>query len=97
MPYYCGVDIGASSVKLVVIDEQQHPVARAVRRSGIDYAQSADRCLDEALTKYGLPRDQIRRRLVHRLRPQQRAAGPTTSPRRSPATAKARSFTFGSR
>jgi len=60
MPYYCGVDIGASSVKLVLIDDQQHPVARAIRRSGIDYAQSADRCLDEALTKYGLARDEIR-------------------------------------
>lgn len=63
MPYYCGVDIGASSVKLVVIDDHQHPVARAVRRSGIDYAQSADHCLDEALTKYGLDRDGIRRAL----------------------------------
>jgi (R)-2-hydroxyacyl-CoA dehydratese activating ATPase len=63
MPYYCGVDIGASSVKLVVIDEHQHPVARAVRRSGIDYGQSADLCLDEALTKYGLARDQIGRAL----------------------------------
>lgn len=61
MPYYCGVDIGASSVKLVVIDEHQHPVARAVRRSGVDYGQSADHCLDDALGKYGVPRDQIRR------------------------------------
>jgi len=60
MPYYCGVDIGASSVKLVLIDEHQHPVARAIRRSGIDYAQSADRCLDEALSKYGLAREEIR-------------------------------------
>lgn len=63
MPYYCGVDIGASSVKLVLIDEQQRPVARAIRRSGIDYAQSADRCLDEALAKYGLERGQICRAL----------------------------------
>jgi len=63
MPYYCGVDIGASSVKLVLIDEHQRLVARAIRRSGIDYALSADRCLDEALTKYGLERDAIRRAL----------------------------------
>jgi (R)-2-hydroxyacyl-CoA dehydratese activating ATPase len=59
MQYFCGVDIGASAVKLVVIDEQQQPVARAVRRSGIDYGLSADRCLEEALATNSLTRAQI--------------------------------------
>jgi predicted CoA-substrate-specific enzyme activase len=49
MRYFCGVDIGASAVKLVIIDEQRNMLARAVGRSGVDYGQAADRCLAEAL------------------------------------------------
>ena len=59
MSCYCGVDIGASSAKLVLIDEGRQAVARAVRRSGIDYAATAQTCLDEALAEAGLERDAI--------------------------------------
>lgn len=59
MRYFCGVDMGASSVKLVLIDEQQQPVARAVRRSGVNYADTANRCLAEALAAAGLQQEQI--------------------------------------
>jgi predicted CoA-substrate-specific enzyme activase len=59
MSYYCGVDIGASALKLVIIDPERRIVARALRRSGIDYALSADRALDEALGESGLQREQI--------------------------------------
>jgi predicted CoA-substrate-specific enzyme activase len=59
MRYFCGVDIGASTVKLVVMDDQRQTVARAVRRSGVDYGLSADRCLDEALSAAGLNRAQV--------------------------------------
>lgn len=34
MQYYCGVDIGASAAKLVILDETGQPVAKALRRSG---------------------------------------------------------------
>ncbi len=61
MQYYCGVDIGASSAKLVLIDEDRQTVARAVARSGIDYAQTAQSCLDEALSSSGLEEQQIQR------------------------------------
>jgi predicted CoA-substrate-specific enzyme activase len=50
---YCGVDIGASATKLVLIDESLDCVARAVRHSGVDYAATAQACLDEALAECG--------------------------------------------
>ena len=46
---FCGVDIGASATKLVLIDDTLDCVARAVRHSGVDYAATAQACLDEAL------------------------------------------------
>lgn len=50
---YCGVDIGASATKLVVIDDDLECVARAVRHSGVDYAATARLCLEEALGQAG--------------------------------------------
>ncbi len=57
--YYCGVDIGASAAKLVLIDDRAALVARAVRRSGVDYARTAALCLDEALQSAGVSREQV--------------------------------------
>ncbi len=59
MAYYCGIDIGASAAKLVLIDEQQSVVARSICRSGVDYARSAQQCLDEALAASGVSRDGV--------------------------------------
>ncbi len=61
MSYFCGIDIGASAVKLVIIDQDRRPVARAVRRSGVDYGQSANRCLEEALAGVNLPSQEMQR------------------------------------
>ena len=60
MPYYCGVDIGASALKLAIVDENRVMTGRAVRRSGVDYAQTADLALAEALDAAGIQRDEIR-------------------------------------
>jgi len=60
MQYFCGVDIGASAAKLVIVDESQTMVAKAVRRSGVDYADTAERCLAEALSEAGIDRVDIR-------------------------------------
>jgi len=57
--YFCGIDIGASAAKLALVDESARMVARAVRNSGVNYAQSADACLDEALASAGLDGDRI--------------------------------------
>jgi predicted CoA-substrate-specific enzyme activase len=45
---YCGVDVGASATKVVLLDAGGVEVARAVRPSGVDYAATAAACLAEA-------------------------------------------------
>ncbi len=57
--YYCGIDIGASSAKLVIVDGSGRVLARALRRSGVDYAQTARSCLDEALERLELDESQL--------------------------------------
>ena len=47
-PLFCGVDVGASSTKLILLDKDQNVRGRALRRSGVDYAATARACLDEA-------------------------------------------------
>ena len=59
MAYYCGIDIGASAAKLVLIDEQRSVVARSMCRSGVDYARSAQQCLEEAMAASGVGREEI--------------------------------------
>jgi len=61
MDYFCGIDIGASSAKLVIVDADARVVAKALRRSGIDYAEAAERSRAEALEAAGLTADPIRR------------------------------------
>lgn len=48
-PLYCGVDIGASSTKLVLIDDSGEVRSRVLRRSGVDYAATAKACLAESV------------------------------------------------
>lgn len=62
--YYCGIDIGASAAKLAIIDDDRQLVAKAVRRSGVDYPQTARCLLDEALSAAGLAESQILRSLA---------------------------------
>lgn len=59
MRYFCGIDIGASTVKLVIIDENKQVVAQSLKRSGIDYSDSAESCFGDALTKGHLEKDQV--------------------------------------
>ncbi len=59
MPYFCGIDIGASAAKLVIVDETAQMVGKALLRSGIDYTGTAEACLADALSEAGLAREQI--------------------------------------
>ena len=52
--FYCGVDIGASATKLVLLDADLQVLAMAMRHSGVDYRGTARQCLDEALGAAGL-------------------------------------------
>jgi len=59
MDYFCGVDIGASTAKLVIVDENRQMVAKAIRNSGVDYAEAAEQCLADAQRAAGLTRELI--------------------------------------
>jgi len=52
--FYCGVDIGASATKLVLLDADRLVLARAMHHSGVDYRGTARQCLDDALNTAGL-------------------------------------------
>ncbi len=60
-PLYCGVDVGASSTKLVLLDQDREVRGRSIRRSGVDYAATARACLDEAIDAAGAEAGQVRR------------------------------------
>ena len=60
-PLYCGVDVGASSTKLVLLDQGREVRGRSLRRSGVDYAATARACLDEAIGAAGAEAGQVRR------------------------------------
>ncbi len=59
MPYFCGIDIGASAAKVVIVDAEGAIIGKALQRSGVDYARTADRILGEALAEAGLARESI--------------------------------------
>ena len=63
MEYYCGIDIGASTAKLVVIDSAGQIVAKAIGRSGIDYTETAEQLLTDACAGESIDRSQIARSL----------------------------------
>ncbi len=50
---YCGVDVGASATKLVLVDHTEAVLARIVKHSGVDYDATAKECLAEALSEAG--------------------------------------------
>jgi predicted CoA-substrate-specific enzyme activase len=60
MRYFCGIDIGASATKLVIVDDNRQTVAKSLRPSGVNYAATAQRCLEDALAAAGLRRDDIK-------------------------------------
>lgn len=61
MRYFCGIDIGASSAKLAIVDETGRVVGRGLRRSGVDYAAVSEQILADALAAAKLRREDIAR------------------------------------
>jgi predicted CoA-substrate-specific enzyme activase len=53
-PFFCGVDIGASATKVVLIDQDRNVLARVAAPSGVDYEATAQSCLERALEEAGL-------------------------------------------
>jgi predicted CoA-substrate-specific enzyme activase len=46
---YCGVDVGASATKLVLVNGRKEVRAQELRLSGVDYKSTAQECLVKAL------------------------------------------------
>jgi predicted CoA-substrate-specific enzyme activase len=63
MQYYCGIDIGASTAKLVIINSESQIVAKTLGRSGVDYEKTAEQMLNELTVAESLDRSQIVRSL----------------------------------
>jgi predicted CoA-substrate-specific enzyme activase len=59
MHYFCGIDIGAATAKLVIIDEHGQTVAKSISRSGVDYAKAAEKNLADALAAAKLNRTDL--------------------------------------
>ncbi len=54
-----GVDVGASSTKAVVIDPEARLRGFHVQRSGVDYNAGSAACLEKALEKAGVSKEQL--------------------------------------
>ena len=72
MQYYCGIDIGASTAKLVVIDATGETIAEAMGRSGIDYAKTAEQLLADLSAAQSFDRSRIVRSICMGTRYSQR-------------------------
>ena len=46
---YAGADVGASRTKVVILDADKNLIGHAVKKSGTDFAATADSCLALAL------------------------------------------------
>ena len=58
-PVYVGLDMGASRTKVAVINRQGVLLGHAVKKSGINFSETAAFCLDAALELAGAKRENI--------------------------------------
>jgi len=56
---YAGVDVGASRTKAALLDARKTVVGRAVKKSGTDFAETAEACLESALESAHAKRSDI--------------------------------------
>lgn len=58
---YCGIDVGASTTKVALLDGDRNILGHAALRSGVDYAGAARKCFDEAVRSAGVHPSSIAR------------------------------------
>ena len=58
-PVYAGVDVGASRTKVAILDSAKNLIGHAVKKSGTDFAATADTCLTAALKMAGTEKGRI--------------------------------------
>ncbi|MEW6367099.1 MAG: acyl-CoA dehydratase activase [Acidobacteriota bacterium] len=56
---YCGVDVGASATKLVLIDDTRSIKAHVAMLSGVDYDATSKAALETALSQVGAGKDEV--------------------------------------
>jgi predicted CoA-substrate-specific enzyme activase len=56
---YVGVDVGASRTKVVVLNSEKKLIGHSVRKSGTDFNQTSEACLESALEMALIPRDSV--------------------------------------
>ncbi len=57
---YVGVDVGASRTKVAILDANKQLLGFDIRKSGIDYSETAEMCLASSLKSAQRSRDDIR-------------------------------------
>ena len=63
-PAYAGVDLGASQTKVAIFDTDKNLLGHAVKKSGTDFAATADFCFAASLKMAGLKKDDIGRTIA---------------------------------
>ena len=56
---FIGVDVGASRTKVAVLDEDKNLLGYEIRNSGVDFTETAEKCLDVSLIAANATRDNI--------------------------------------
>jgi predicted CoA-substrate-specific enzyme activase len=62
--YAGGVDVGASRTKVAILDSNKNLIGHAVKKSGIDFAATADACLAESLRMAGIKKGDIEKTIA---------------------------------
>lgn len=57
---FVGVDVGASRTKVVILDKEANLIGHCVQKSGTDFTNTANLCLEDSLDMAGTPRKAIR-------------------------------------
>ena len=58
-PIFAGVDIGASRTKVAILDPQKNLIGRSEKKSGTDFSDTAESCLESALKMANSSRSDI--------------------------------------
>ncbi|MBW1781283.1 MAG: ATPase [Deltaproteobacteria bacterium] len=56
---FAGVDVGASRTKVAILDAAKQLIGHAVKKSGTDFAETADICLESSLRMAGASKEDI--------------------------------------
>ena len=59
-----GVDVGASRTKVAILDSNKILIGHAVKKSGTDFAATADACLKESLEMAGIKKGDIKKAIA---------------------------------